>query len=385
VSERHGVRRQTEIYLGGIRGRRTGVPVSFAKLESTARRRMRREAWSYVAGGAGLESTMDANRAAFDRYRIVPRMMREVSAVDLSVELLGRRLATPFLLAPIGVLELVHPHGDLPVAKAATAGGMPLIFSSQASKPMEEVAAAMGDSPRWFQLYWGSNDELVASLVGRAEACGCEAIVVTLDTTHLGWRPRDLDLAYLPFAVGKGLAQYTSDPVFRAAVGSSKADVAGREFLAAISRPLTWEDLSRLRGWTKLPIVLKGILHPEDARLAIDHGADGIVVSTHGGRQVDGAIGSLDALPGVVAAVGGRVPVLFDSGIRGGADAFKAIALGAVAVLIGRPYVYGLALAGEPGVREVLANFAAELDLTLALSGYSSPAELGPESLESAS
>jgi lactate 2-monooxygenase len=262
---------------------------------------------------------------------------------------------------------------------------MPLIFSSQASKPMEEVAAAMGDSPRWFQLYWGSNDELVASLVGRAEACGCEAIVVTLDTTHLGWRPRDLDLAYLPFAVGKGLAQYTSDPVFRAAVGSSKADVAGREFLATISRPLTWEDLSRLRGWTKLPIVLKGILHPEDARLAIDHGADGIVVSTHGGRQVDGAIGSLDALPGVVAAVGGRVPVLFDSGIRGGADAFKAIALGAVAVLIGRPYVYGLALAGEPGVREVLANFAAELDLTLALSGYSSPAELGPESLESAS
>jgi isopentenyl diphosphate isomerase/L-lactate dehydrogenase-like FMN-dependent dehydrogenase len=344
---------------------------------------MRREAWSYVAGGAGLETTMDANRAASDRHRIVPRMMRDVSTRDLSVELFGRRLDTPFLLAPIAVLELVHPQGDLPVAKAAAAEGVPLVISNQASKPMEEVAAAMGDSPRWFQLYWGSNDELVESLVGRAEACGCEAIVVTLDTTFLGWRPRDLDLAYLPFALGKGLAQYTSDPVFRAAVGSGKAEAAGRAFLSTISRSLKWDDLSKLRGWTKLPVVLKGIVHPDDARLAVEHGADAIVVSTHGGRQVDGAIGSLDALPTVVAAVAGRVPVLFDSGIRSGADVFKAIALGARAVLIGRPYVYGLALGGDKGVREVLANFAADLDLTLALSGHRSLAELGPESLES--
>jgi lactate 2-monooxygenase len=414
----YGLERQTQIYLGGLRGRRSTVPVAFAKLEATARRRMRREAWAYVAGGAGLESTLDANRAAFERRRIVPRVMHDVSARDLSVELFGRRLETPFLLAPIGVLELVHHEGDLPVAKAAAAAGVPMVFSNQASRTMEELSAAMGDSPRWFQLYWSTNDELVASFVRRAEACGCEAIVVTLDTTLFGWRCRDLDLAYLPFALGKGIAQYTSDPVFHASLQPAKVERDGpptlkgvrslfqatksypggfvgnlrsglpiaavREFLATYSRPsLTWADLAWLRDQTKLPIVLKGILHPEDARLAVEHGADGVVVSTHGGRQVDGAVGSLDALPGVVEAVGGRLPVLFDSGIRGGADAFKALALGATAVLVGRPYVYGLALGGEQGVREVLANLAAELDLTMGLSGHRSLAELGPEALES--
>jgi lactate 2-monooxygenase len=371
-----------------------------------------------VAGGAGLESTIDANRAAFDRRRIVPRTLRDVSERDLSVELLGRRLAAPFLLAPIGVLELVHREADLAVARAAAAEGVPMIFSNQASRSMEDCAAAMGDSPRWFQLYWSTNDELVASLVRRAEACGCEAIAVTLDTTLFGWRCRDLDLAYLPFALGKGLAQYTSDPVFRASLKPARLEREGRptlkgvralfqatraypggfvdnlrsglpiaavrEFLATYSRPsLTWDDLAWLRAQTRLPILLKGILHPDDARLAVEHGADGVVVSTHGGRQVDGAIGSLDALPGVVAAVEGRIPVLLDSGIRGGADAFKALALGAAAVLIGRPYVYGLALAGEQGVSEVLRNFVAELDLTMGLAGCGSLAEVGPESLES--
>ena len=376
-----GLQRQTEVY----RGRRPTVPVSFAKLESSARRRMSREAYAYVAGGAGLESTIDANRAAFERRRIVPRVMRDVSTRDLSVELFGRRLETPFLLAPIGALELANREGDLPVAKAAAAAGVPMVFSNQASRTMEDCAAAMGDAPRWFQLYRSTNDELVASLLGRAEACGCEALVVTLDTSMLGWRPRDLDLAHLPFARGKGIAQYASDPVFRAAAGGGKS-AAVREFLSVYTRPsLAWDDLAWLREQTRLPIVLKGILHPEDARLAVEHGADGIVVSTHGGRQLDGAIGSLDALPGVVAAVAGRVPVLFDSGIRSGADVFKAIALGAKAVLIGRPYVYALALGGEQGVREVVANFAADLDLTLGLSGHRSPAELGPEALESVS
>ena len=414
-----GLERQTEIYLGGLRGRRTTVPVSFPKLEATARRRMRREAYAYVAGGAGLESTMDANRGAFERYRIVPRMMRDVSTRDLSVELFGRRLETPLLLAPIGVLELVHHEADLAVAKAAAASGVPMIFSNQASRTMEELAAAMGDSPRWFQLYWSTKDDLVASFLGRAEACGCEAIVVTLDTTLFGWRCRDLDLGYLPFALGKGIAQYTSDPAFSSGLTPAKVKrqgpptlkgvrslfqatraypggfagnlrsglpiAAAREFLATYTRPsLTWEDLAWLREQTKLPILLKGILHPDDARLAVDHGADGIVVSTHGGRQVDGATGSLDALPGVVRAVGGRIPVLFDSGVRSGADVFKALALGAAAVLIGRPYVYGLALGGEQGVREVLANLAADLDLTMGLSGHRSLAELGTEALESA-
>jgi lactate 2-monooxygenase len=276
----------------------------------------------------------------------------------------------------------------------------------------------MGEAPRWFQLYWSTSDELVASFVRRAEACRCDAIVVTLDTTMLGWRCRDLDLAYLPFALGMGIAQYTSDPVFtgllqpaplertgpptaaalrsflkavRAYPGSFRSNLrsglpvaAVREFLSIYSRPsLTWDDLPWLRGLTRLPILLKGVLHPDDARRAVEHGIDGVVVSNHGGRQVDGAIASLDALPAVAEAVGGRIPILLDSGVRGGADAFKALALGASAVLLGRPYVYGLALAGEAGVREVIRNIAADFDLTLGLAGCRSAAEIGSESLES--
>jgi lactate 2-monooxygenase len=410
-----GLRRQTDVYLAGVRGVRQPVPFSFAKLESSAKRRMTRKAYAYIAGGAGLEGTIDANRAAFDRRRIVPRMMRDVSERDLSIELFGRRLPTPFLTAPIGVLELAHRDADVAVAKAAAAEGVPMIFSNQASRSMEDCAAVMGDAPRWFQLYWSTSNELVASFVSRAEACGCDAIVVTLDTTMLGWRCRDLDLAYLPFAVGKGIAQYTSDPVFRSLLKPGKLEggkptlkgvrsmlevndaypggvfknmrsgmaiAAVRTFLSIYSRPsLTWDDLPFLRERTKLPILLKGIQHPEDARLAVEHGVDGIVVSTHGGRQVDGALGSLDSLPRVVAAVDGRIPVLLDSGIRGGADVFKALALGARAVLIGRPFVYGLALAGEEGVRSVLKNFAADLDLTMGLSGCRSIAEIGADNL----
>jgi lactate 2-monooxygenase len=420
VGGHFGRTRQMEVYLAGLRGRRPLVPFSFDKLEKTARRRMSREAFAYIAGGAGLESTIAANRAAFERRRIVPRMLRDVSARDTSVSLFGRTLPSPFLLAPIGVLELAHRDADLAVARAAASEGVPMIFSNQASRPMEECAAAMGDAPRWFQLYWSTSDELVASFVGRAEACGCEAIVVTLDTTLLGWRSRDLDLAYLPFALGKGIAQYTSDPAFTALLKPAPLAKSGpptpsglrsllkatsaypgglrsnlrsglplaavREFLTIYSRPsLTWDELPWLRGLTKLPILLKGLLHPDDARLAVKHGMDGIVVSNHGGRQVDGAIGSLDALPAVAAAVGGRIPIVFDGGVRGGADAFKALALGASAILIGRPYVYGLGLGGEPGVRDVIRNFIADFDLTLGLAGCTSVAEIGPECLESVS
>jgi lactate 2-monooxygenase len=419
-AEQFGRSRQSDVYLAGVRGRRAAVPFDFEKLERSARRRMTRQAYAYVAGGAGLESTIAANRAAFERRRIVPRVLRDVSERDTTVELFGRRLPAPFLLAPIGVLELVHPEADVAVARAAATEGIPMIFSSQASKPMEECAAAMGDSPRWFQLYWSTSDELVASFVARAEACGCEAIVVTLDTTMLGWRCRDLDLAYLPFALGKGIAQYTSDPVFTANLRPAPLERSGpptptavrslmqaaraypgrlasnlrsgmgvaavRQFLDTYSRPsLKWDDLATLRGLTRLPILLKGLLHPDDAQLALEHGVDGIVVSNHGGRQVDGAIASLDALPAVADAVGGRIPILLDSGVRGGADAFKALALGATAVLIGRPYVYALALAGEQGVREVLRNFRADFDLTLGLSGRVSASQLGPECLESVS
>ncbi len=412
-----GLQRQTEIYLAGVRGRRPTIPFDPAKLERLARRRMTPQAYAYVAGGAGAEGTMTANRAALDRWQIVPRVLRDVSDRDLSIELFGRRLPTPFLLAPVGVLELAHRDADLAVARAAAAEGVPMIFSNQASRPMEACAEAMGDAPHWFQLYWSTVDELVASFLRRAEACGCEAIVVTLDTKMLGWRTRDLDFAHLPFATGRGIAQYTSDPVFRSIVEPAAVERSGRPTPSAIralvqatrsypgsfrenlrsgagvaavrkvmevySRPsLTWADFAWLREQTTLPILVKGILHPDDARLAIEHGLDGLVVSNHGGRQVDGAIGSLDALPGVVEAVGGRIPVLFDSGVRGGADAFKALALGAKAVLLGRPYVHGLALDGEAGVREVIRNLVADFDLTMALSGYRSVSELGPQSLQ---
>ena len=414
------LRRQQEIYIGGLGGQKPLIPVDADRLRDAARHRMSREAFAYVAGAAGEESTLRANRRAFERWRIVPRMLRDVSERDISVELFGRRIPAPLLVAPVGVLELAHPEADLAVARAAAEAGIPAIFSSQASVSMEECASAMGDSPRWFQLYWSKSDALVESFVRRAEGCGCEAIVVTLDTTLLGWRTRDLDLAYLPFLRGKGIAQYVTDPVFLDALSapaeasapaarpkinlktvralvemnrrhpgrfwgnlrSGQARAAVAQFIATYSRPsLTWDDLPFLRSRTKLPIVLKGILHPDDARRAVDGGVDGIVVSNHGGRQVDGAIASLNALPGVVEAVDGRIPVLVDSGVRGGADVFRALALGARAVLVGRPYVYALALAGRAGVLELLRNFTADFELTMGLAGCRSVSEITREAV----
>jgi lactate 2-monooxygenase len=338
-------------------------------------------------------------------------MLVDTSERDTSVELFGRRHESPLLVAPIGVLSAAHPEGDLGVARGAREQGVTTIISTQASSPMEDIAREVGGSGHWYQLYWSSDDELVASLVTRAEACGSEAIVVTLDTAHLGWRPRDLDLGQLPFVRGQGLAQYTSDPVFQRLVGDRLATVAPEPtprptpaaigtllslsrhhpgstrrnltaaepraavdtFLDVFSRPrLTWDDIPRLRELTRLPIVLKGILHPDDARRALDLGVDAVYVSNHGGRQVDRSVAALDALPDVVAAVRSAAPgapVLFDSGVRTGADVFVALALGATAVAIGRPHVYGLALAGGTGVAEVFRNIRAELDLTMALSG----------------
>ncbi len=413
----YGRRRQADIYVAGVRGLKPRVPQSAAALEREAERAMSTEGFAYIAGGAGLETTMKANRAAFERVRIVPRMLRGPATRQLEVELFGRTLSAPLLLAPIGVLEMAHRDGDVAVARAAAAEGVPMIFSSQASRPLEECAAVMGDAPRWFQLYMSTSDELVRSFVSRAERAGCEAIVVTLDTTMLGWRLRDLDLGFLPFLAGKGIAQYVTDPVFQRLVDEAPAPGRGpvtpaairalwrlaraypgstwtnlrsprprqavRTFLDVFPRPsLNWRDLAIVRDATKLPILVKGILHPDDARRALDEGVDGIVVSNHGGRQVDGSIGTLDALPAIVEAVGGRAPILLDSGIRGGADVFKALALGATAVLIGRPYCYGLAIAGESGVREVIQNFIGDFDLTLGLSGCAAVAEIGSELVE---
>ncbi len=417
MSSLSGTDWQAQIYLQGFAGRKSSLSIDLLSLEEQARRMMSTEAFAYIAGGAGLESAVRGNRSAFEAFQIVPRMLRDVSTRDTSVEVLGTKLPFPLLLSPIGVLELAHRQADLAVAEAARRTGTPFIFSNQASYPMERVAAVMQDSPRWFQLYWSKSKELVASFVKRAERSGCSAIVVTLDTTLLGWRTRDLDLAYLPFLEGKGIAQYTSDPVFlelmeqpspgpernvtiqslaglirmvnafpgSGFVGkllSGKPIKAVRKFVGIYSNPaLTWSDLRYLKEITKLPIILKGILHPDDARMAIDHGASGIVISNHGGRQVDGSISTLQALPGIAAAVSGKIPVMIDGGIRGGADMFKAIALGATAVCIGRPYAYGLAVNGTTGVYEVIRNFAADFELTMALAGCRSVKEITRDSL----
>jgi isopentenyl diphosphate isomerase/L-lactate dehydrogenase-like FMN-dependent dehydrogenase len=351
---------------------------------------------------------MQHNRDAFERWRVVPRMLHGVTERDLTTSVLGTPLASPILLAPIGAASLVAGNSDVVIAQGAAAAGTPYVISSQGSNPMEETAAEMGSTQFWYQLYWSTDEALVDSMIKRAESCGAQALVVTLDTTILGWRPQDLNLGSLPFARGHGIAQYTSDPRFReivqdriAAAGdrpktrvslgavrtlvsmsqqhpgvfgknlrSVEPRAAVEAFLDIYSNPgLSWDHLATLRDRTSLPIVLKGILHPDDARRAIELGVDAIIVSNHGGRQVDNAIASLDALVGIREAVGEQPTILLDSGIRSGTDVFVALALGADACLIGRPYVYGLALDGADGVRQVIENVVAELDLTMALLG----------------
>ncbi|MEM9887328.1 MAG: lactate 2-monooxygenase [Bacteroidota bacterium] len=411
--------RQRNIYINGISGQKPVLPSNLEALEALAKNKLSAEAFAYIAGGAGRGQTIQNNSNDFRKWRIVPNMLRDVSVRDTSIELFGKKLNAPLLLCPIGVLELAHPEADVAVAKAAAQYEIPMIFSNQASVAMEETASLMGDAPRWFQLYWSKSNDLISSFVERAEKVNCSAIVVTLDTNILGWRTQDLDLAYLPFLQAKGIAQYTSDPVFQRLIDEETAAQdnpkrklnyntflsvyqllknypdsffknlktqrplkAVRTFINIFSRPsLTWEELPFLRNQTKLPILLKGILHPDDAKKAMDYGMDGIIVSNHGGRQVDGAISSIAALPEIVKAVNGKVPVLMDSGIRSGADVFKALALGAKAVCLGRPYVYGLSLAGQAGVEEVIQNLLSEFELTMALSGCKKIEEIGARNL----
>jgi len=422
-SKAHGssyaLQRQREIFLGKLRGQKRAIPVSFSKLREKARQKLSKEAFAYIAGSAGRESTKSSNQEAFKRWKIVPKMLRGVSSGDARVDLFGTSLPTPFLLAPIGVLEMAHKQADLAVSKAAAEEGVPFIFSSQASVSMEECSSVMGNAPRWFQLYWSTNNDLVASFVKRAETCSCSAIVLTLDTTMLGWRPRDLDLDFLPFLRGMGIAQYTSDTVFNEMMQSPPSQQqespkptveslkvlyqmsknypgsfwknlfsdeprkAVQTFIETYSRPsLSWEDLSFLRSLTDLPILLKGILSPDDARKAVEADMDGIIVSNHGGRQVDGSISSVDALSTITQTIEGEIPVLMDSGIRSGSDIFKALALGADAVLLGRPYVYALAIAGEAGVREMIQNYRADFELTMRLSGLQSVGDIDRNCLQ---
>jgi lactate 2-monooxygenase len=374
---------QNEIYFRGIGGERPPFTTDLSGLEDAARAVLPEQAFGYVAGSAGSSSTARANRAAFERWRIVPRMLRDVSLRDLSTTVLGTPMPAPVLLAPIGVQTIVHPDGELASARAAAALGLVFIHSTAAAHSIEEVAEASGDGPRWYQLYWPKDRTVARSLVGRAEAAGYSALVVTLDTFVLGWRPTDLDTAYLPFLQSIGIANYLTDPAFNAPLpeGASDGDKVFRWASMFGDPTLRWADLAWLREQTSLPLVLKGVLHPDDARAAVDAGVDGIVVSNHGGRQVDGAIASLDALPDVLAAVRGAVPVLLDSGVRTGADVVKAVALGAAAVLYGRPYIYGLGLGGQAGVEHVLRCLLGEADVTMALSGRCRLADLGSDLL----
>jgi L-lactate dehydrogenase (cytochrome) len=375
-----------EIYMLGLGGQAPVVPVSLAELERQAVEAMEPRAANYVTAGAGGEDTIRANLEAFRRWRIVPRMLRDVSVRDLSTTLLGMAMPAPLLLAPIGVQAILDAEGEMATSRAAAALGVPMIASSAAHFTLEEIAEAGGpEAPRWFQLYWADDRELVESFVKRAERSGYEAIVLTVDTFIPGWKPRDLQQGWLPFLNGLGVANYFQDPVFRAALERTPEEDQGAatgHFLGIQANPsLSWDDLAWLRERTSLPIVVKGIQHVDDAREAASRGVDGIVVSNHGGRQVDGAIASLDALPPIADAVGEELTVLFDSGIRGGADALKALALGADAVCLGRPYVWGLTLAGQAGVEAVLKMVLGELDLTMALCGYTRPDQLGPEAL----
>lgn len=419
-------RTQSDIYRAGISGTRPAVPIDAVALKAAARKALSAEAFAYIAGGAGAERTMTANRDAFRRWQVWPRPLRDVGQRDLGVDFLGTRRPTPLLLAPLGVMEMAHADADLAVARAAAALGVPYTLSNQASFPMEQVVDAAPGGSRLFQLYWSASDDLNRSLLARAEASGCEAIVVTLDTHLLGWRTRDLDLAYLPFTRGMGIAQYTSDPVFQQLVreraAAPKGDAPGvkvtpkavaaaltiarkgapltdggslrdnlrsplpraavETFLDVFSTPaLTWGDLAKAREWTSLPIILKGIVHPDDAQAALDAGVDGLWISNHGGRQIDQSVPTLDVLPEIAERVAGRVPIVFDSGVRGGADAVIALALGATVVALGRPYAYGLGIAGETGVREVVRNVLAELDITLGLAGLTAVDQLDRDTL----
>ncbi|MEW2527020.1 lactate 2-monooxygenase [Streptomyces sp. NPDC047071] len=376
---------QNEIYLEGLGGVVPRFPMDFAGWEARARAALPPSVWSYVAGGAGDERTQRVNVTAFDGWGLVPRMLVGAAERDLSVELFGTTLPSPALMAPIGVLGLCAQdgHGDVATARASARTGVPMIASTLSVDPMEDVAAALGDTPGFFQLYTPSDRDLAESLVRRAESAGFQGIVVTLDTWVTGWRPRDLSVSNFPQLRGHCLANYFSDPVFRAQLKRPPEEApqeAVLNWVRVFPHPLTWADLPWLRSLTELPLILKGLCHPDDVRRAKDGGADAVYCSNHGGRQANGGLPALDALPGVVEAADG-LPVLFDSGVRSGADIVKALALGATAVGIGRPYAYGLALGGIDGIVHVLRSLLAETDLIMAVDGYPTLGDLTPQAL----
>ena len=409
------LQQQRKIYLDGLAGKKPLTPVSYTELEEKAKQRLSPHAFAYLAGGAGSESTIAANRTALDQVKIHPRMLGGVQEVSMQVPWRGHALPAPFMLAPIGVLELAHPKGDLAEARACAAMNVPMIISSQASFPMEEIAEHLGSCPRLFQLYYSKSKELSQSFIRRAETINCSAIVVTLDTTLLGWRMRDLSLGYNPFIRGQGIAQYYSDPVFNALpdpiqtelakpplsieliqnliqlnnripggwlsnMMSGKAMKTVRKFTSIFSNPaINWDDIALIRSWTTLPIYLKGVLRVDDALKAKAAGVDGIIVSNHGGRQIDGSVPTTEALVAILKAVKGSIEVWMDSGLRSGSDIYKCVALGATGVMIGRPYAMALACNGEQGIVDCITNILSELELNMALSGCKNINEIKPE------
>lgn len=372
---------QIGIYFDALTGNQSPYPMDYATLEAKAQAAMSPSLYSYVAGGAGDEATQDVNVTAFSKWGLIPRMLVGADERDMTVELFGETLSSPLFMAPVGVIGLCtqDSHGDIATAQVSAQTGVPMVASILMEDPMEEVVPHAGDTPNYFQLYTPKNRDLAESLVRRAEAAGYKGIVVTLDTWVPGWRPRDLSTGNFPQIRGKVLANYRSDPVFRQMIDDDESRVV-MEWVSTFGNPLTWEDLPWLRSVTDLPLILKGICHPEDARRAIDEGADAIYCSNHGGRQANGGIPAIDMLPGVVEASKGA-PVLFDSGVRSGSDVIKALALGATAVGIGRPYVYALSLGGVAGAVHLLNSLLAEADLIMAVDGYKSLDDLTPEAL----
>jgi 4-hydroxymandelate oxidase len=339
-------------------------PVNLAEYEPLARARLTPMAYHYVAGGSGDEITLRRNRECLDAIRLRPRVLRDVRAIDTRLELLGEPLEFPILLAPTGFQRLYHPEGEIAAARGADAAHAIYVASTVANTAIGDIARASG-ARLWFQLYAQSDPGFTRELIARAEAAGCRALCLTVDTPVLGPRdrekrerfamPADLTFANLSGLAGRYTADMHHDP--------------RSIYNPFLNAGLTWETVDWIRSVTSLPLVLKGILAPEDARLGVEHGAAAIAVSNHGGRNLDTVPASIEALPGVVEAVAGRVPVLFDGGVRRGVDVVKALALGARAVMIGRPYLWGLAVSGAEGVRRVIEILRLELEAAMALLG----------------
>jgi len=385
MSEQFGNRKVNRVYREGMHeGKSSEFPVSYEDLRETAHEAMDDTARAYIHGGAGAEETFRKEQD-FSEWRIVPRMLQGVADRDLTTEVMGQEIDYPAMVTPLGVQSLVHDDAELATAAACDELNVPFILSSLSSTPMEEVAEELGDTPKWFQFYWSSDEDIARSFLNRAEDAGYDAIVVTVDAPTLGWRERLIERGYYPFLDGEGVANYFSDPEFRSQLDDPPEEdpqAAVDHFLDIFGdSSLTWDDLEFVFENTDLPVLIKGVLHPEDARLAVEHGADGVGVSTHGGRQVDGSITAIEALPDIVDEVGDEATITFDSGIRRGSDMYKALALGADACLIGRPFIYGLALGGQAGVHHVLENLIADFDLTMGLAGRDSVSEVNRNSL----